>query len=117
MTHQFERYRQRYFGSIIRLWRMQFRGGYSIRDQTNGEGSPPTTNKYARRGDIAFIGGGAILVIGLWIVGGVGLFRFLSYLAAKTIDGETNTVSGSGEAVTPCGRRETDTGATFGVAK
>ncbi len=74
MTHQFERYRQRYFGSIIRLWRMQFRGGYSIRDQTNGEGSPPTTNKYARRGDIAFIGGGAILVIGLWIVGGLAYF-------------------------------------------
>jgi len=74
MTNQFERYRQRYFGSIIRLWRMQFRGGYSISDQTNGEGSPPTTNKYARRGDIAFIGGGAILVIGLWIVGGLAYF-------------------------------------------
>src|SRR5712671_2177286 len=53
---------------------MQFRGGYSISDQTNGEGSPPTTNKYARRGDIAFIGGGAILVIGLWIVGGWAYF-------------------------------------------
>jgi Flp pilus assembly protein TadD len=53
---------------------MQFRGGYSISDPTNGEGSPPTTNKYARRGDIAFIGGGAILVIGLWIVGGLAYF-------------------------------------------
>jgi tetratricopeptide repeat protein len=53
---------------------MQFRGGYSISDQTNGEGSPPTTNKYARRGDIAFIGGVAILVIGLWIAGGLAYF-------------------------------------------
>src|SRR5437016_2483323 len=48
-------------------------GGLSISDPTNGE-SPPTTNKYARRGDIAFIGGGAILVIGLWIVGGLAYF-------------------------------------------
>src|SRR6266436_2860693 len=32
------------------------------------------SNKYARRGDIAFIGGGAILVIGLWIVGGLAYF-------------------------------------------
>src|SRR3984893_2876859 len=37
-------------------------------------GSPSTANKYARRGDIAFIGGGAILVIGLWIVGGLAYF-------------------------------------------
>ncbi len=123
---------------------MQCGGGLSIPDPTNGEGSPPTTNKYARRGDIAFIGGGAILVIGLWIVGGlayfdtfhtsppkpdwrwrnpshwaldcrrVGLFRYLSYLATQTSGGETNTVSGSREAVTPCGRRETgsDSGQT-----
>jgi len=49
-------------------------GGLSISDPTNREGSPPTTNKYARRGDIAFIGGGAILVIGLWIVGGLAYF-------------------------------------------
>src|SRR2546429_4769583 len=48
-------------------------GGLSISDPTNGE-SPPTTNKYARRGDIAFIGGGAVLVIGLWIVGGLAYF-------------------------------------------
>src|SRR5256884_6748896 len=48
-------------------------GGLSISDPTNGE-SPPTTNKYARRGDIAFIGGGAILVIWLWIVGGLAYF-------------------------------------------
>ena len=48
--------------------------GLNISDPTNGEGSPPTTNKYARRGDIAFIGGGAILVIGLWIVGGLAYF-------------------------------------------
>src|ERR1700730_11452467 len=52
---------------------MQCGGGLSISDPTNGE-SPPTTNKYARRGDIAFIGGGAILVIGLWIVGGLAYF-------------------------------------------
>jgi tetratricopeptide (TPR) repeat protein len=57
----------------FRLMRMQL-GGYSISDPTNGEGSPPTTNKYARRGDIAFIGGGAILVIGLWIAGGLAYF-------------------------------------------
>src|SRR6266446_7654945 len=53
---------------------MQCAGMLSICDPTNGEGSPPTTNKYARRGDIAFIGAGAILVIGLWIVGGLAYF-------------------------------------------
>ena len=53
---------------------MQCGRGLSISDPTNGEGSLPTTNKYARRGDIAFIGGGAILVIGLWIVGGLAYF-------------------------------------------
>jgi tetratricopeptide (TPR) repeat protein len=49
-------------------------GGLGISDPKNGEGSPPTSNKYARRGDIAFIGGGAILVIGLSIVGGLAHF-------------------------------------------
>jgi hypothetical protein len=53
---------------------MQCGGGLSISDPTNGEGSPPTTNKYARRGDIAFIGGGAVLIIGLWIFGGLAYF-------------------------------------------
>jgi tetratricopeptide (TPR) repeat protein len=53
---------------------MQCAGGLSISDSTNREGYPPTTNKYARRGDIAFIGGGAILVIGLWIVGALAYF-------------------------------------------
>ena len=53
---------------------MRCGGGLSISDPTNREGSPPTTNKYARRGNIAFIGGGAILVIGLWIVGGLAYF-------------------------------------------
>jgi tetratricopeptide (TPR) repeat protein len=53
---------------------MQCAGGLSISNPTNGEGYPPTTNKYARRGDIAFIGGGAILVIGLWIVGALAYF-------------------------------------------
>ena len=53
---------------------MQCGRGLSISDPTNGEGSLPTTDKYARRGDIAFIGGGAILVIGLWIVGGLAHF-------------------------------------------
>src|SRR6266568_9008993 len=48
--------------------------GLGISDPTNGEGSPPTTNKYSRRGDISFIGGGAILVIGLWIAGGLAYF-------------------------------------------
>lgn len=49
-------------------------GWYSISNPTNGEGSPPATNKYARRGDIVFIGGGAVLVIGLSIVGGLAYF-------------------------------------------
>jgi tetratricopeptide (TPR) repeat protein len=53
---------------------MLFGGGLGISDPTNGEGLPPVTNKYARRGDIAFIGGGAVLVIGLWIVGGLAYF-------------------------------------------
>jgi hypothetical protein len=58
----------------IRLWRDAMWGRLSISDPTNGEETPPTTNKYARRGDIAFIGGGAILVIGLWITGGLAYF-------------------------------------------
>jgi hypothetical protein len=49
-------------------------GGHNISDPTKGEGSPPTTNKYARRGDIVFIGGGAVLIIGLWIVGALAYF-------------------------------------------
>jgi predicted negative regulator of RcsB-dependent stress response len=53
---------------------MQFGGGLGISDTTNGEGSPPTTNKYARRGGIVFIGGGAALVIGLSIFGGLAYF-------------------------------------------
>src|ERR1700746_1753415 len=53
---------------------MQFGGGLGISDTTNGEGSPPTTNKYARRGDIVFIGGGAVLLIGLSILGGLAYF-------------------------------------------
>jgi tetratricopeptide (TPR) repeat protein len=58
----------------IRLWRDAIGGGLGISDTTNGEGSPPTTNKYARRGDIVFIGGGAVLVIGLCIFGGLAYF-------------------------------------------
>jgi hypothetical protein len=53
---------------------MQSGGGHNISDPTNAEGSPPTTNKYARRGDIVFIGGGAVLIIGLWIVGALAYF-------------------------------------------
>ena len=53
---------------------MQFGGGLGISDPTNGERSPPTTNKYARRGDIVFVGGGAALVIGLSIFGGLTYF-------------------------------------------
>jgi len=45
---------------------------HSISNPTNGEGAPPATNKYARRGDNVFIGGGAALVIGL--VGGLAYF-------------------------------------------
>jgi tetratricopeptide (TPR) repeat protein len=47
---------------------------YSISNPTSREGSAPATNKYARRGDIVFIGGGAVLVIGLCIVGGLAYF-------------------------------------------
>jgi hypothetical protein len=53
---------------------MKFGGGLGISDLTNGEGSPPSTNKYARRGDMVFIGGGAVLVIGICIVGGLAYF-------------------------------------------
>ena len=51
-----------------------FVGGIAISNPTNGEGSAPATNKYARRGDIVFIGSGAALVIGLCIVGGLAYF-------------------------------------------
>jgi tetratricopeptide (TPR) repeat protein len=47
---------------------------HSISNPTNAEGAPPAANKYARRGDIVFIGGGAVLVIGLGIVGGLAYF-------------------------------------------
>ena len=53
---------------------MQFGGGLGISDPTNRERSPPTTNKYARRGDIVFVGGGAAIVIGLSIFGGLTYF-------------------------------------------
>jgi Tetratricopeptide repeat len=53
----------------MRIWRRAL-----ISDPTNGEASPPTTNKYARRGDIVFIGGGAVLLIGLSILGGLAYF-------------------------------------------
>jgi tetratricopeptide (TPR) repeat protein len=53
----------------MRSWRRA-----RISDPTNGEGSPPTTNKDARRGDIVFIGGGAVLLIGLSILGGLAYF-------------------------------------------
>ena len=45
-----------------------------ISNSTNREGSPPATNKYARRGDIVFIGGVAVLAIGFCIVGGLAYF-------------------------------------------
>src|SRR5712691_13364274 len=67
---------------------MQCAGGLSISDPTNGEGSPPTTNKYARRGDIAFIGGGAVLVIGLWIVGGLAYFDAFHTSPPKPVAGK-----------------------------
>jgi tetratricopeptide (TPR) repeat protein len=49
-------------------------GGHRISNPTNGEGSPPATNKYVRRGDIVFIGGGAVVVIGLLIAAGLAFF-------------------------------------------
>jgi Tfp pilus assembly protein PilF len=62
----------RYFD--IRLGGMRSWRRARISDPTNGEGSPPTTNKDARRGDIVFIGGGAVLLIGLSILGGLAYF-------------------------------------------
>ncbi len=54
----------------MQIWRRA-----RISDPTNREGSPPTTNKYApRRGDIVFIGSGAVLLIGLSILGGLAYF-------------------------------------------
>ena len=64
---------------------MQCGGGLSISDPTNAEGFPPATNKYARRGDIAFIGGGATLVIGLWIVGALAYFDIFHTSPSKPV--------------------------------
>ena len=58
---------------------------YSISNPTSRDGSPPATNKYARRGDIVFIGGGAVLVIGLCIVGGLAYFDTFHVLPAKPV--------------------------------
>ena len=71
-------------------------GGSSISNATNGErspptpgkGSPPTFNKYARRGNIVFIGGGAVLVIGLWIVGGLAYFDAFRTSPPKPVAGK-----------------------------
>ena len=46
----------------------------SISKQTSGDGSARARNKYGPRGDIAFIGGGAVLVIGLCTVLGLAYF-------------------------------------------
>ena len=59
--------------------------GHNISDPTNGEGSPPTTNKYARRGNIVFIGGGAVLIIGLWIVGALAYFDMFHTSPSKPV--------------------------------
>src|SRR6202048_704623 len=72
---------------------MQFRGGYSISDPTYGGGSPPTTNKYAR-------GGGAILVIGLWIAGGLAYFDSLHISPPKPL-AEKPTPSRVAEKLSP----------------
>src|ERR1700738_2773606 len=63
-------------------------------------GSPSTANKYARRGDIAFIGGGAILVIGLWIVGGLAYFDTLHISPPKPL-AEKPTPSRVAEKLSP----------------
>jgi hypothetical protein len=67
---------------------MQLGGGLGISDPTNGEGSPPTSNKYARRGNIAFIGGGAVLVIRPWIVGGLAYFDAFHTSPPKSVGGK-----------------------------
>src|SRR5215472_2808095 len=58
---------------------------YSISNPTSRDGSPPATNKYARRGEIVFIGGGAVLVIGLCLVGGLAYFDTFHVLPAKPV--------------------------------
>jgi tetratricopeptide (TPR) repeat protein len=59
---------------------------YSISNPTSSEGSARATNKYARRGDIVFIGGGAVLVIGLCIVGGLAYFDTFHASPPKSVD-------------------------------
>ena len=86
---------------------MQCVEGLSISDPTNREGSPPTTNKYARRGDIAFIGGGAILVIGLWIVGALAYFDIFHTSPPKPVAEKPIPSQVADKPFTPCGRRET----------
>src|SRR6516164_9811718 len=63
VTEQFERYIYRYFAGYPPL------AGFNLEEE-----SAPTANKYARRGDIVFVGGGALLVIALWIFGGLAYF-------------------------------------------
>ena len=96
---------------------MQFGGGLGISDPTNRERSPPTTNKYARRGDIVFVGGGAAIVIGLSIFGGLTYFDTFHTSPPKPVAEKPNAASGSAEAVTCCGCRETDRRGTFGIAR
>ena len=96
---------------------MQFGGGLGISDPTNGERSPPTTNKYARRGDIVFVGGGAAIVIGLSIFGGLTYFDTFHTSPPKPVAEKPNAASGSAEAITSWPCRETNTCAAFRVAK
>ena len=58
---------------------------YSISNPTSRAGGAPAKNKYARRGDIVFIGGGAVLVIGLCLVGGLAYFDTFHALPAKPV--------------------------------
>jgi Tfp pilus assembly protein PilF len=54
--------------------------------QDNTSSLPP--NKYARRGDIAFIGGGAVLVIGFSVLGGLAYFDASPTLLPKPVAGK-----------------------------
>ena len=73
---------------------------YSISNPTSRDGSPPATNKYARRGDVVFIGGGAVLVIGLCIVGGLAYFDTFHVSPAKPV-AEKPTPPSIAETPTP----------------
>src|SRR5215470_13469339 len=75
-------------------------GGRTEPDRTaaaqQGDTFPTSSNKYARRGNIVFIGGGALLVIGLGVLGGLAYFD-----ASRTTP--PNPAPSSGDKSAPSG--------------